>query len=200
MLVNDERPALWEVTTESVADASVAPGYYEGGLRAISGRLRVDERGFVRSVDATYRIQKREARGGDERRFRTTFTVDGVGETSVSEPSWTSVARDRRPVVSASLVDDGQYVELTVTDGNPIEPDSFVSVAAGPEGGTYDCQLDDSIAVGETVFLYPDGTDSFPSLRLARGGRPSTPPSRDFSGAKDVWARRATLQYFKISL
>ena len=198
--VSDGRPAVWETSAVSVRDASQSPGYLDGELLDVSARLRVDERGFISSLEATYRVQMSDARGGDVRRFQTSFTVDAVGETSVSEPAWASTAASRRPRISAPVTEDGRYVALTVESGNRIEANSIVTVYAEASDASYGLRLDAPIESGETVYLYRfTDSASFPQLRLSRGGRPDSDPPLAFDGTLDVWARRATLLYAKVN-
>ncbi|NHN43262.1 hypothetical protein G9C85_16720 [Halorubellus sp. JP-L1] len=198
--LNHDRPAVWEVSTNSVADPSAVIGYYDGETVALSGTLRVDERGFFREVEATASVREDEARGGAVHEFETEFAVDSVGEVTVSEPSWVATVRERRPKVTASLADGDRYVELSLTGGNRIEPNSWVAVWDESVGGSYNLTLDEPIESGETVYLYRAEPDASTSLRISRGGKPSTPPTREFTNPVDVWARRTTLLYFKESL
>jgi hypothetical protein len=198
--VNVERPAVWEVSADSVVDSAPAIGYYDGETVGLSGTLRVDERGFIRGVEATHRLRPSGSSAGEVREFETSFAVDSVGDVSVSKPSWLSTAKERRPEVSASLVDDGRYVELTLEDGNRIEANSVLSVWDEALGSSPDARLSEPMASGEKIYLYRDETDSYPGLRISRGGKPSSTPSRDLSSAVDTRSRRATLMYFETDL
>lgn len=197
--VNDARPAVWEVTADSVDGTPPAPGYYDGVTLSISGSMRIDERGFIRNVEAAYRIRKSDDRGGDTRNFTTIFTVDAVGETSVSEPSWVAEARQQRPRMSAELLDDGKYLRLRHEGGSAIRSNTVLSVYDDAVDASYGLELDSPIRPNETVYLYPtDQTSTFPSMGLSRGTRPGTAPSLAFEDPADTWARRATLQYYEV--
>lgn len=199
--VNESRPAVWEVTADSVDGTPAAPGYYDGVTLSLSGSMRIDERGFIRNIEAVYRIRKSDDRGGDTRNFTTMFTVDAVGETSVSEPSWVADTRERRPQVSVESVEDETYVRLTHEGGSSILQNTVVSVYDDAIGASYDFKLETAIEAGETVYLYrTDDVNASVSIAPSRGGPPAQEPPLSFEEPSALWARRATLQYFKTSL
>lgn len=127
-LVDGDTPAVWEVSAEAVDDEAAIPGHQDGTVAGVSqATMCIDERGFVRSVDAVYAI--RNARdGGQRREFAVTFSVSSVGETNVETPSWLSTAREQVPTASASLTENRRAVALTVDAGSPLEADTRISV------------------------------------------------------------------------
>lgn len=194
--VNDTRPAVWEVSTETFADGSEAPGYLDDTLNSLTATMQIDQRGIIRSVNAAYQVTDPDT--GRKQNFTTDFTISDVGSTTVSKPSWVSTAARKRPTVSAELTDDRRFIRFRIDSGNPLEPKSFVSVFTGQAPGAYDMRLDSRISPNSDVYLYQTGDpDELPSLGLARGRRPTSVSPPPFEGEIDLFARRAVLGYFK---
>ncbi|MEZ3115593.1 hypothetical protein RYH80_06645 [Halobaculum sp. MBLA0147] len=193
---NDSRPAVWEVTTDTVSEPNVAPGkgYGSGTIRSLSGTMRIDQRGFVRSLVANYELDAR----GETQRYTSRFAVSGLGSTTVSEPSWVQTALDRRPRVAVDSTDDDRFVTLTIEEGNRLEPGTVVSVYSTVDEFSYDVKIDRAIEPGTTTYLSQiRGAESSPTLQADREERPiGEPPT--FDGTLIVEARRAALKYFRV--
>ncbi|MFC6954416.1 hypothetical protein [Halorubellus litoreus] len=178
--VNDDRPAVWEVRADSVGETVRSPGHSEGELKSIEGaRMRVDENGVIRRIEAVYDSSNFE---GEVRRHRFRFEVSDVGAVSLSAPSWVETAREERPDFSAQLTDDRKYVRLTMESGS-IASDSRISVFQQPDAARkYVARTDREVSAGDELYIHAK-TDSgkFNEAGIGYGTRSSvgTPPTLD---------------------
>jgi hypothetical protein len=148
--VNEDRPAIWEVTADSVGESVRSPGHMEGELKAVEGaRLRVDENGVIRRVEAVYEASNMQ---GDVRRYRFRFEVTDVGSVSLSEPSWLETARERRPRFAARLTDDRTFVRVTVEQGG-IAAGSRISVFDRDIERKYVGHTDRALTAGDVLYV-----------------------------------------------
>jgi hypothetical protein len=178
--VNDARPAVWEVPADSVAESVRSPGHSEGELKRVEGaRLRVDENGVIRHLQAVYEASDMR---GNVRRKRFRFSVSDVGSVSLAAPSWVETARERRPELSARLTEDRKYVRLTVESGS-MGPGSRISVFQLPDRERkYVARTDREVAAGDVLYLHAQ-TDAgeFNDAGIGYGQRSAvgTPPTLD---------------------
>lgn len=178
--VNDARPAVWEVTADSVGETVRSPGHSEGELKSAEGaRLRVDENGVIRSLQAVY--VSSDARG-NVRRKRFRFELSDVGAVSLSAPSWVDAAREQHPEFAARLTDDRKYVRLSMESGS-MAPDSRISVFELPERQRkYVARTDREVSAGDVLYIHAQ-TDSgkFNDAGIGYGSRSAvgTPPTLD---------------------
>jgi hypothetical protein len=192
--VNDSRPAVWEVSTDTVADEHTVPGHYDAETVALSGTIQIDQRGFIRSVDATYRI-KEDDPSARERNFTSRYTVSNVGSTAVREPSWVATAERKHPAVTLGATDDMQFATLRIDSGTRIEAGTRIFIHSKPRETTYGISLEDSIEPGTTAYLYKS-PESEQELRLSRGTRPTDRSPKPFESIDRMAARRVMLFYF----
>jgi hypothetical protein len=193
-LIARQEPARWRVTVTGVDSSTTDIGYFRGQFSSLSGSAVVDEDGIIREIDATFTASPE--RGGTVRR-RIRNTVGEIGTTSVQEPSWLSTAKKRRPTVSASFVDDRNYVRIEHRSGNPIEPDSDLTVFdENRRENTIAYEFREPVEAGETVFAYRDGPEK--TDRIARGGRPENASPVPLDGSYSLWIDRGTREYFDV--
>ena len=180
--VNDDRPAIWEVSADSVGETVRSPGHSEGELKSVEGaRLRVDENGVIRLLQTVY--VSSDARG-NVRRKRFRFELSDVGAVSLSAPSWVETAREKHPDFSAQLTDDRKYVRVTMESG-AMAPGSRISVFRLPDRDRkYVARTDREVSVGDELYVHAQ-TDSgkFNDAGIGYGQRSAvgTPPTLDES-------------------
>ncbi|WP_227132913.1 hypothetical protein [Halorubellus salinus] len=178
--VNDDRPAVWEVTADSVAETVRSPGHSEGELKSVEGaQLHVDENGVIRRLQTVYVSSDQR---GNVRRKRFRFVLSDVGAVSLDAPSWVDTARERRPQFSARLTDDRKYVRLTLESGS-MAPGSRISVFQLPERQRkYVARTDREVSAGDVLYIHAQ-TDSgkFNDAGIGYGQRSAvgTPPTLD---------------------
>ncbi|MCT9095179.1 hypothetical protein [Haloarchaeobius sp. HME9146] len=191
-LVEEEYPAVWEVETDTVEDESAIPGYHQGTIQTLSATVEIDENAVVRSVEATYQIQERD---GNEIRYASQFTLDSLGEVTVTEPSWLPTARERVPKVAATLSDDDRYVKMVIESGVRLEPGSYVQLFGEEDGGHW--PLEEPIEPGVETYLYKssDWADNH-HLGVTRGSKPTGVSPAPFDGSLELAARRKTNTVF----
>lgn len=196
--INHSRPAMWELTSASVGQASAIPGYHNGSVTSVSSTsMRIDERGVIRRVNAVYSIQEED---GEEKTYETVFRIDSIGTISVTEPAWLSTARDRAPTASATLTDDNLFVKFNIDSGNPIEPNSWVWVGNNASKSGFGLQIEEPIGAGDTAYLYrpesfSDSTTDEAGMTLNR--RPSNANPQELIGDYHMMARRKATHYFE---
>lgn len=192
-LVRREAPARWEVQLTGFEAGAAVPGWFGGELESLSGTMVVDERGFVRSLDGEMTASGTNA-GRQE--YGVRYAVDSVDDVTVTEPSWVSTAKERRPRVSLALTDDGYAVRLTHESGVPIEGNTDLVVyddAARRNEISY--PLEEPIQSGDTVYLYTEQEGGF-NGQLTRGSPPSGGGVVRLDSEYTVWAQRSGAEYF----
>ncbi|WP_435316794.1 hypothetical protein [Haloarchaeobius sp. TZWSO28] len=191
--VEDGDDPMWELETDTVADESAIPGYHRGTIQSIDATMRVDQNAVIRSVDAATTIQDRD---GEEIQYVSEFSIDALGEASVSEPEWLPDAKAGVPKVSASLTDDNRFVRLVIEGGVAFEPNSTVMLfAEGQEEATHR-GLDQPIDPGVETYLYKaDDWDQTSHMNVARGSKPTGVTPAEFSPPLRFAARRETNTY-----
>lgn len=186
------------VTASEVGNA--APDGYGSGLfsgrnvRSFSGAARVREDGIVTALDATWTA----TRGGrsSPQSLRANFRVTDYPDVSASLPSWFETARDRAPSVSASVVADGDAIEVVHESGNPLADGSgpfLWNPSAGTAAGFGD-GLSEPLAPGDRCYVYHrDGR----RLGVARDGPPAASDvDRPIGGRRTLWFDRGLARYF----
>jgi len=196
-LARREEPARWEVQITGVEDDAAVPGWFHGELESLSGSMSVDERGFVRSLDGEMTASD-TASGPVE--YGVKYAVDSIDEVTVTEPSWLSTAKERRPRVSMAKTDDQYAVRMTHESGNPIEADTNLVVYNRDERrNEISYRLKEPIQSGETVYLYKEQEGVF-NGQLSRGSPPSTSDAIRLDSEYDAWARRSAEYFGAVSL
>ncbi|WP_439026495.1 hypothetical protein [Haloarchaeobius sp. DT45] len=197
--VNETRPAIWKVTTETVGDESVVPGRSHGQpgkvLSIPSAEMHIDERGVIRKLEARYRILDE---GIGEFEYESLYTIDRVGAVSVQEPSWLSTAREKVPAVTATLTDDTRFIRFELESGNRLEPGTRVVVDVENGDPGFHLILDAPIEPNTPVYLYrpSDEPASGAVGRLSRGSRPADANPAPLEHSYSFYARRHGNFYF----
>lgn len=196
--VNDDRPAVWEVTAEAVADRSAIPGYHIGEIIAIeSGSMGVDEHGVLQRVDAAYRIRTAD---GTELEYEIQYTIDRIGQVTVSEPDWLSTARERVPELAAERTAEDHAIRIELISGNQLEPGTHLFADEERTANTgFGVTLEAPVTADEPVYLYrptdaPDG--GFIDAGLTRESPPAPEEAQELTTRYGVMARREATQYF----
>ena len=196
--VDETRPARWTVTSSSAVADPPTPGYNDQGelVSISSARMTVDERGIIRSIEATYAVRRNQ----QKLTFQINYTLDFIGTASVSEPGWVATAREQTPVVRAALTDDNQFVRMTIESGNRLEAGSVVFVDVGNDFHNFHTRLDEPIDSGDPVYLYkpadaPDtgGVDA----GISRGSPPANASPATLESSLFLASRRWTTTYFE---
>ncbi|MFC5970773.1 hypothetical protein ACFPYI_05440 [Halomarina salina] len=145
-------------------------GTYE--VRAFEATATVDAVGRVRSlsVDTTLVIENITF----DQRYRFALSTDPA---AVERPSWVETAVEKTPRVDAHVEDD--YVVVTNTGSVELGP--RVALMQGNSGAS--AALDDSLAPGETVYLYRATGDAY---RLVVSDSPPTERRESLSGQYEV--------------
>lgn len=197
--VTDSRPAIWEVTADSIATATPVPGYYANARVASlsTAALRIDEDGIIRSFDAEYQVDK--GSDGDTITYGSQFEITGLdADISATEPSWLGTARAQAPTVSAAYADDRTVVEVTVDAGNRLEPGTTLVVFSEQDNSNrFEVELSDPLESGETASLYTtDDSGGVVNGAIARGELPTGVSPVRLATARGVTARRRKTTYF----
>lgn len=182
----------WEVETTGFDAQGSIPGYWQGQLEGLSASMVVDARGIIRSMTTEF-DGIREEIGSYNVRFE--YSVDSVGEVSVTEPAWLSTAQERRPQVTAELTSDRNFVRFTLDSGNQLEPATgFTVYDEQNRWNAINYRLEDPIEPGDTVYLYKEQEGPF-NGQIARGSRPSDASPVSLANSYHMWASRS-LEYF----
>lgn len=196
--VNDDRPAVWEVTAEAIADQAAIPGYHIGEIIAIeSGSMTVDEHGVIRRVDAVYQIREAD---GTELDYEIQYTIDEIGQVTFSAPDWLSTARERVPELAAERTTEAHAIRIELVSGNQLEPRTHLFADEEQTANTgFGVTLEEPVTADEPVFLYrpadaPDG--GFIDAGLTRGSPPEPDEAQELTMQYGVMARREATQYF----
>ena len=200
--VEEDRPAVWAVSAETVADRSAIPGYHIGEIIAIeSGRLRVDEHGVIQRVEAAYRIRKAD---GTELDYEIQYAIDQINQVTVTEPDWLSTARDRVPELDARRTDDDRAIRIELVSGNQLEPRTRLFADEEETANTgFGVTLAEPVTAGEPVFLYQPAdapAEGFVDGGITRGSPPDADAAQDLTTRYGVMARREATQYFTRSV
>lgn len=196
-LVNESQETLWEVTANTVADESATPGYHAVELLDIdSATMRVDGNGVIRSLETRYRVREVD---GEELQYSTKFSIDALGEVTVTGPSWLSTAKERTPRVSAAFTDDRRFVRFVIESGNRIEGNSRIVVFPDDPATRTKVPIQNPIEPGTQVYLYREARpeDSPVQGKIARGSKPSDASPVPFDGPYELTAYRRTRNYFR---
>jgi hypothetical protein len=198
--VNEGRPAVWEVTGDSVTDDAIVPGYYEEGrvVSLESASLRADENGVIRSARARYRIDEDEADGA-QTRFESRYRIEALGDSvSVPTPSWLSTAREQTPTLSAELTDDRKFVRVRVADGNRLEPRSTIVVTNDENSKTFYVKLEQPLERDVTAYISrPNDASRVVKTDVSFGSPPSDGTPVTLESTYSIFARRRTNNYLR---
>lgn len=180
-------PPIWRVEADGHDEEGSLPGHLDGTYEALECRVDVDNQGVIHTLTAEFEATRID---GAMIQSQIEYQVNSLGEKSVSKPAWVSTAAQRWPRITAKLTDDRKYVEFTLTDGNAIEPQTFLFVydAYGRPTPKYD--LEKPITPGETVYLYRENTEGRTG-KIARETRPSDAAPITLNGPYNMWAARA---------
>lgn len=196
--VNENRPVIWELSTDTVASSTPVPGYHLGEVVSIANAsFRVDERGIIRSVVAAYQIRERD---GEELAYEIDYQLDSLGEISITAPEWLSTAKEQAPMATASLTPDRRFIDLTIDSGNRIEADSIIFVGAQDDRGFF-LRLDEPLDPNVSAFLYKpqSAAEVAPAKgRIARGTPPSDADPVELTSGYSLGARRRATHYFEM--
>jgi hypothetical protein len=130
---------------------------------AISGDLEIESYSGDLVVDDQNRIRRAEIEmsyvdaRGQERVATIQYRIDRQDGVTAPEPAWieTASAQTRDVAIDARAVDD-THIAITNVGSDPISADARFAVAAS--SGAAVLELDESIAPGETVYIYnPEG-------------------------------------------
>jgi hypothetical protein len=199
-IIDENRPVVWEVTTDSTTSETPVPGYNEGGtlLSISSASMTIDENGMVRSLNAQYRIDN-PGPEKEEIALESNFAIDGLGiDISVDEPSWVATARNQIPSVSASLSADRKFVRFVIESNDRLEAGSSVAVReVGSDNRRFYVDLTEPIEPGVPVYMYrtEDGPRSVPG-GLSRDDPPTAVSPLTLSESYEIFARRRTTTVF----
>lgn len=177
----DEDAGVFRVSTDAIDDERLLIDTVDGeSLESLSGSCTVDGEGIIRELDVEYEFIYQD------QLFLNRFTIrsEDIGAVSVSDPEWFDTAVDRAPEMTATLVEDGQFVELSHEGGNPISSQADIAIDGEVEGDLGGVQLTQPIEAGETVYLYiEDGAAQSAREEIPAGASP-TP----FEGMVALWA------------
>ncbi|WP_435318629.1 hypothetical protein [Haloarchaeobius sp. TZWSO28] len=190
-----DSPAVWRVAATGFEEGATSPGHLDGELLGLdSAWLEVTEDGVIQAMEATYQASEPT---GDELRVTSEYTVEGVGETSVPDPSWLADARENAPVVSASLTDDGRFCRLEIESGNRIEAGSRLKLTNVDTNDRTVVPLERPVEPGTPVYIYKDREefDGFYMGGISRGSVPADVSPEPFDGSYEVSAVRKTTTY-----
>ncbi len=177
--INEVRPAIWELSTDSANPVSRFPGYVDDDDVSMSmgeATLQVDSNGIIRSVEALYQIKESEDSGGDETTYQTKYQVDSIGETTVSEPSWLSKARERAPTATATLTDDRKFLQFIVESGNRLEDGTVLDFndKLNEPGNPINIRLEEPLETGTVSYLFTESpAEEGSSGQISRGNQPA---------------------------
>jgi hypothetical protein len=196
--INEGRPAVWEVTGDSVTDDAIVPGYYEEGrvLSLASASLRADENGIIRLANAQYRIDEDEGDGA-QTRFASQYRIEALGDTvAVPTPSWLSTAREQTPTLSATLTDDRKFVQVSVASGNRLEPQSTIVVSNDENSEAFYVGLEQPLETDTTAYISkPDDDSRVVRANISFGSPPSDATPVTLESTYSIYARRRTNNY-----
>lgn len=206
--VNENQPAVWELTSSSVANKSNIPGYHDGKITSIgSASMRVDESGIIRKLKALYQIRKTEdgvsedgESGGQKRTYESSYSIDSIGKVSVNQPSWVSTAKNEIPSVFAELTDNNLFIRFTIESGNPILANSTVFFQDEQSSFGFGKNIEEPIEQGNDIYFHiPDNSakSGFVEAEISRGSRPSGVNPQELTSSYLSAARRRATHYYK---
>ncbi|WP_439026650.1 hypothetical protein [Haloarchaeobius sp. DT45] len=189
-------PGVWRIEATGFEDGAVSPGHFDGPLVGLdAAQLEVTEDGVIRSAEATYQVRPPDS--GDTRRFASEYTVDSVGDGSVTDPPWLADAKEDAPVLSASLTDDRRFCRIEIASGNRIEGGSRLKLSDMEGPGRTVVPLERPVEPGVPVYIYKDEErfSGFVAGGIARGSVPSGVSPEPFESTYEVSAVRKTTTY-----
>ncbi|MXV63678.1 hypothetical protein GS429_16750 [Natronorubrum sp. JWXQ-INN-674] len=154
----------------------------------------IDEDGIIREFDAEYQYTTDHTDRLHIHQVR--LRVDNVGDVSVSPPDWIDTARDRAPEVTMDFVQDRQFIELTMHDGNPMVPPTYLTVHSEHQGSLPIAgnlgPLSEPVSAGDTLYLYlEDGV-----VHASRDELPDNVSPEPFEDEIAIWAQRGREYFF----
>ena len=139
-----------------------------------AGTGAVTRNGVIRELSA---FLQGEGDGGE-------FLVrtSDLGSTDVSQPEWTTTARDQEAEFEARLVDDRRYIRVEQVAGQTIDAEMEIDAYDGRE--YYDGNFSGTTSSGTVFFLYKTDQETefgSQSLGIAKDSRPSASPAGAWS-------------------
>ena len=145
---NDTLHRFVSTGIEQSADSAMSSQFSSTGEN-VSARLLVSERGVIRQFNATVEY----ARENETVTARVNYSVDGIGETTTSEPAWLN---EELPRVDASVIENGRVLALQYAGGydptNGTQPS--VGVIVQSPNVNSDISVATPLSPGDTVYLW----------------------------------------------
>jgi hypothetical protein len=128
---------------------SAASNRLSSNVETVSARLLVSERGVIRQFNATVE----HARRNETATTQLNYSVDGVGNTTTSEPAWVD---GQLPHFDASVTENGRVLALQYVGGySPTnETQSPVGVFVSAPNVDARTSLTTPLSPGDTVYLW----------------------------------------------
>lgn len=177
-----EYAVVYEST--GVADAEALQRVVYGEVTDLEASVTVSRAGHVSALSYDVTVEQEHS----TIREVVAATVTGVGETAVEEPDWTETAKETGTRFEVSIVEDGEVVELEMTNGEDVPGDAVLSASFG--GQFDDAGLPGAVSVGDRVNAAFGGDGE---LRVRVNATPSeTSPLGDYG--------RVTLRFEQYTL
>jgi len=143
--VGDEYAATYE-STGVANEQQLMNVLFGDSLSEFTATIAVSAAGYIKRVRYEMTVER------DDRTVErhSTITVDDVGETTVSEPSWLSTAREEGVQFEHSTTDDGQFVKLEMVNGTEIPAQTNANISA--EGYAFG-EIGESVSEGDVLYL-----------------------------------------------
>ncbi len=198
--INEGRPAIWEIKTDSVDSKSAIPGYHDGQITSIGEAvIRIDERGIIRSGSALYQIQESDAPEGNEINYESKYQVNAINKTTVEKPNWISSAREKVPSATAAFTDDQKFVQFEIKSGNRLEENTviYLNDADDNQFDVLTSQLDKPLSRGTTAYLFkPQESSRRGELGISQDSPPTDASPETLTSTYDIGSRRRDTHYY----
>jgi hypothetical protein len=136
-------------------------------LQSVTGRMEVTSEGVIRSATVTATVQ---GAGGSTYAKGTDLTISSPREQPVEEPSWLA----DKPTPSLSTSSDARLLVYEHAGDQPLSAGTNLTVTTRDLVGiAQNVTLDQSVAPGETVYVYKTGEGTQTTIRGAVGQQPS---------------------------
>lgn len=184
---------VFHIRADGVDDPGPLNEEFEfSSMETFTAEGRVTEDGILRELVAEFEGRDRT---DEDRLFRWRFTYElgSLDQVSVTEPDWFATAQEEAPAVSATITDDGQFVEMVHDGGNAILPDTNVVLYDRDNRQNWGyAENREPFEADTTVYLWMEDD----RLRWQRGSRPTDASPQPLDRSLAFWMHRGGAEYF----
>lgn len=143
----------YTLALDGVNQSYVESNNISWNISTIEGSLVVDEQGRIHSLQSAMIFTEDDSEGAMAVSLQVSYSLDAVGDVTVSKPPWVSEAVESMTFFDATVTAvDGTFVKLTNDGPDAIPAGATVTLWQDDSGSGPTIQ--DAVEPGETIWIY----------------------------------------------